>query len=89
MKCPRCADGEIALCDVCDRPNWFDVSERPPIPMETVHLLVDGKVIIGWNEAVQDDEDPSYCSYESWPESCLRGEGVTKWAPLLKAPKKE
>lgn len=68
------------------RPIWFDAFANPSPPLETVHLLVDGKVIIGWNESAQPEEDPVYCSWELWPECHIKGEGVTHWAPLLKAP---
>lgn len=66
---------------------WISTKIRPAPPMETVQLCVDGKVIVGWNESIQPEEDPSYCSWEGWPESCISGEGVTHWAPLLKAPR--
>lgn len=68
------------------RPIWLDIKEVPLPPFETVHLLVDGKVIVGWNESVEPEEIPAYCSWEQWPESFISGEGVTHWAPLLKAP---
>lgn len=64
------------------RPIWFDAKKTPAPPMETVLLCVDGKVLPGWNESVQPEEGPSYCSWEHWPESLIGGEGVTHWMPL-------
>lgn len=66
--------------------NWISVEKSDSPPMETVLLCVDGKVIPGWNESTQPEEDACYCSWESWPESHIDGEGVTHWMVLPKPP---
>lgn len=68
------------------RPVWYDAEKNPPPPFQDVHLLVDGRVIIGWNESTGEREDPSYCCYGAWPGAFLSGERVTHWAPLLEPP---
>lgn len=67
--------------------KWIDVKKKAPPAMETVLLCVGGKVIVGWNETLYPEEDICYCSWESWPEPYLDGEGVTHWMPLPKPPK--
>lgn len=76
----------VASADFPKTLEWISVKEQPAPPFETVHLCVDGKVIVGWNESCQPEEDPAYCSWEQWPETFISGEGVSHWAPLLKAP---
>ncbi len=68
------------------RPIWIDVKKSPPPPMRTVLLCVKGEVVVGWNESVQPEEDPSYCSWECWPEDSEGSDGVTHWMPLPKPP---
>lgn len=67
--------------------KWINVKQKVPPAMETVILCVDGEVIVGWNETLDREEDVSYCTWETWPESQLTGDGVTHWMPLPKPPK--
>ena len=67
--------------------EWLDHYHSPP-PMQNILLSVGGKVISGWNESVQPEEEPSYCSYEPWPEPYVSGEGVTHWRHMPKPPEK-
>lgn len=57
--------------------------EDAPPPMHDVLLYADGKILKGWNESVQPEEDPSYCSCE---DGLLTPEEVTHWMKLPKAP---
>jgi Protein of unknown function (DUF551) len=66
--------------------EWIRTKDRIPPSMDTVILYVGGKVMVGWNEAVQPEEDPIYTSWEEWPESTLDGEGVTHWMALPDPP---
>lgn len=77
----------VASADFPKAIEWISVKDRPSPSMETVWLCVDGKVIVGWNEAVQPEESPAYCSWEHWPESYISGEGVTHWMPQPESPK--
>ena len=64
--------------------NWINVKDEEAPPMRTVLLAVEGKVIAGWNESVQPEEDPSYCSWEH--EEKFGIEGVTHWMKFPDAP---
>lgn len=67
------------------RPIWFDAIKNPPPAMKDVLLVYEGRVITGWNESTQSEEDPSYCSCEI--NDCFIGtEGVTHWMPIPKPP---
>lgn len=66
--------------------DWISAQHLAPPAMETVLLCIDYKVICGWNEAIQEGENPSYCSNEPWPEEHLHGQGVRFWAHLPKVP---
>lgn len=66
--------------------EWISVEDRPPPPMQTVILCYEGRSIVGWNESVQPEEDPSYCTWERCPWDLLGSEGVTHWMPLPKPP---
>jgi hypothetical protein len=66
--------------------QWISVEDGAPPAMDTVLLCVHGEVIVGWNESTQPEEEPSYCSWEPWPESFISGEGVTHWMALPEAP---
>jgi hypothetical protein len=65
---------------------WIDAKKIPAPPMRTVILCYEGKAIVGWNESVQPEEDPSYCSWEPCPWTLLGDEGVTHWMPLPEPP---
>jgi ribosomal protein L37AE/L43A len=94
LRCDICGMTDFVLkedakewnCPACAS-LWLDAKKIPAPPMETVLLCVSGKVIPGWNESTQPEEDPSYCSWETWPESHISGEGVTHWMHLPKPPK--
>ena len=62
--------------------QWISVDERPAPPMHTVLLCINGKVLPGWNESTQPEEDPSYCT---WEGEGFGAEGVTHWMSLPKA----
>lgn len=62
--------------------EWVSVKERHAPPMETVILFGEGKVLPGWNEATQHEEDAAYCSWE-WDFS---SETVTHWMPFPEPP---
>lgn len=66
--------------------EWISVKDRDAPPMQTIILCVAGKSMVGWNESIDCKEDASYCSWESWPETHLIGEGVTHWMPLPEPP---
>ena len=63
--------------------EWISVKVRHVPPMETVLLCINGKVLPGWNEAIQPDEDPCYCT---WEDMDLHAK-VTHWTELPEAPK--
>jgi hypothetical protein len=50
--------------------------------MKDVLLLSDGKIYMGWDECVQPEENPSYCSFDPKFDAEL----VTHWMPLPKPP---
>lgn len=65
--------------------KWISIKESDAPPMKTVILCVLGEVIVGWNESVDPDEDPSYCSWQRWPGG-ISGDGVEYWMPLPAPP---
>jgi len=85
-KCADCGQ-TVSTATLILRGQWISVKDGPPPPMETVLLCVDENVIVDWNESTQANEDPSYCSWESWPEAFISGEGVTHWMALPEPPK--
>ena len=87
----KCADcgRTVSTAEILGDDAWMDVHEDgPPPPMCTVLLCIDGKVVPGWNESIQPEEDPSYCCWGYWPEPYARGDGVTHWRYLCKPPEK-
>lgn len=66
------------------RPIWYDVEKFPPPSMIDLLLCVEGKVILGWNESVQTNEEPSFCCWHEWPDQFLYGDGVSHWMHLPK-----
>ncbi len=82
-KCSDC--GRIVSTALFLKPEeWISVKDRPSPPMQTVNLCINGKVLPGWNESVQPEEDPSYCT---WEGEGFGAEGVTHWMPLPEPPK--
>lgn len=75
-----------------DESKWISVKKRHAPPMETVLLCYKGKVVVGWNESVQPEEDTVYCAYwgQTEEEETIAGcvfldsEEVTHWMPLPK-----
>lgn len=74
----------VASADFPHAIEWISVKDRPAPAMETVLLCIDGKVVPGWNESVQPEESPSYCT---WEGEGFGAEGVTHWALLPETPK--
>jgi len=54
--------------------------------MTTVILCVGEHVMVGWNESVQPEEDPSYASWEYFPSNYPEEVSVTHWMPLPQHP---
>jgi hypothetical protein len=85
-KCGDC--GRTRATAIMVYGEWISVEDRPAPAMQTVILCYQGKSIVGWNESVQPEEDPAYCSWEP-SFRLLENEDVTHWMPLPKPPKKE
>ncbi len=65
--------------------EWISAKDRPSPSMETVWLYVDGHIVAGWNEAVQPEETPAYCT---WEQGCydLDMDHVTHWMAKPESP---
>ena len=59
--------------------EWISVGELAPPAMEDILLLAGDYIVKGWNECVQPEEDPSYCSYQDFDS-----DEVTHWMYLPK-----
>jgi Protein of unknown function (DUF551) len=66
--------------------KWISVKDAIPPAMETVILCHDCEVIVGWNESVFQQEDPSYCTWEEPRQGFIENEKVTHWMPLPDLP---
>lgn len=66
--------------------SWIDAVKTPPPAMQDVLLYADGEILLGWNESVQPEEDPSYCVALRDSRSCMSLENVTHWMQLPKKP---
>jgi hypothetical protein len=66
--------------------KWISVEDRHAPPMRTVLLYINDKVLPGWNESTQPEEEPSYCT---WEGEVFGAEGVTHWMPLPKPPERK
>ena len=83
-KCADCGRTDATVLTMYKQ--WISVDELVPPAMQTVLLCINGKVLPGWNESVQPEEDPSYCTWEGDP---FGAEGVTHWMQLPSPPKEE
>lgn len=55
--------------------------------MNTVLLTEGTKTLPGWNESVEEGEDPSYCTWEDWyPNDPYYDPEITHWMPLPEPP---
>ena len=69
--------------------KWISVKEKPSPPMKDVLLLIrsrpygfaEPRIVQGWNESTEPQEDPAYCSYCG-----IDSDDVTHWAYMPKTP---
>jgi hypothetical protein len=60
--------------------EWISVKDQPPPAMRDVLFLAGDYVFSGWNESVQPEEDPSYCSHQDFDSDL-----ITHWMPYPKS----
>jgi len=73
-----CKDCGRIVCTMTFQPpsDWICVKDQVPPAMKDVLLLAGNLVVKGWNESVQPEEDPSYCSYQDFDS-----DEITHWMP--------
>jgi hypothetical protein len=88
--CIHALDGfetyKIDIDTIGVRPIWYEVDQRRPPSMRDILLYAEGEIHVGWDEAVQPEEEPSFCISLRDSRSCMILEGVTHWTLLPKKP---
>ncbi len=64
--------------------EWISVKDQRLSPFQDVLLCADGKIVIGWDEACQPEEDPAYCSFQEFDP-----DKVTHFMHLPKPPRED
>jgi hypothetical protein len=65
---------------------WFDAIKQPPIACVDVLLYADDRIVVGWNESTQPEEDPVYCVSLAYSRSATRLDDVTHWMHIPMKP---
>ncbi len=62
--------------------EWISIKNGRPSPFRDVLLCADGKIVIGWDESTNPEEDLAYCSFQEFDS-----DKVTHWMPLPELPR--